>query len=34
MYREEARLICGGCGRDVTDEYMEGYSQDEKTSFS
>ncbi len=21
MYREEERIICGGCGRDVTDDY-------------
>ena len=24
MYREEARLICGGCGLDVTDDYSTG----------
>ena len=30
MYRQEERIICGGCGRDVTDEYKEGYSKDER----
>ena len=30
MYREEARLICGGCGKDITDEYKEGYPKDER----
>jgi len=30
MYREESRIICGGCGKDVTDEYKEGYPQDER----
>ena len=24
MYREEERLICGGCGLDVTDDYKDG----------
>ena len=24
MYREEERIICGGCGLDVTDDYKEG----------
>ena len=24
MYREEARIICGGCGLDITDDYKEG----------
>ena len=24
MYRQEERLICGGCGLDVTDDYKEG----------
>ena len=28
MYREEARLICGGCGLDITDDYKEGSTHD------
>ena len=24
MYREESRIICGGCGLDITDDYKEG----------
>ena len=28
MYREEERLICGGCGLDVTDDYKEGSTHD------
>lgn len=28
MYREEERIICGGCGLDVTDDYKEGSTHD------
>ena len=28
MYRQEERIICGGCGLDVTDDYKEGSTHD------
>ena len=28
MYREEHRIICGGCGLDITDDYKEGSTHD------